>query len=75
MKYNSKWLEFCINIKRSKPLNSKIDAIAELEIPKTQKNLLSFMESIHYVKFLLSLARDSKPLRALRRNISMEQNF
>ena len=74
MKYNSEWLGFCINKKRSKPLNSKIDAIAKLEIPETQKKL-SFMESLHYEKFLLSLAEDSKPLRALRRNISMDQNI
>ena len=29
----------------------------------------------HFVKFLLSLAKDKKPLRALRRKISKDQNF
>ena len=40
MKYNTKLLDICINKDGSKPLSSKLDAIAELEIPKTQKNLI-----------------------------------
>ena len=40
MKYNTKLLDICINKDGSKPLNSKLDAIAELEIPKTQKKLI-----------------------------------
>ena len=60
------WLGFKIHPNGIIPTKQKCDAISKLEIPKTLKQLRSFMGCIHHlIKFTPNLARLSEPLRPL----------
>ena len=60
------WLGYKINSEAITPTKWKTDAIIQLEIPKTLKQLRSFMGSIHHlVKFIPNLAALSAPLRPI----------
>ena len=60
------WLGFKIHPNGIIPTKQKCDSISKLEIPKTLKQLRSFMGCIHHlIKFTPNLARLSEPLRPL----------
>ena len=49
-----------------KPIESKTAAISEIKVPKTLKQLRSFLGSVHYLgKFIPNLAKICHPLRPL----------
>ena len=49
-----------------KPIESKTAAIAEIKVPKTLKQLRSFLGSVHHLsKFIPNLAKICQPLRPL----------
>ena len=60
------WLGFKITPHGVTPLITKTEALQKLDIPKTLKQLRSFMGSIHHlIKFIPHLAEISEPLRPL----------
>ena len=60
------WLGYKINSEGITPTKRITDAIVQLENPKTLKQLISFMSSIHHlIKFIPNLALLSAPIRPL----------
>ena len=60
------WLGYEINKNGIKPIVSKTQAILNLQQPKTQKQLKSFLGSIHHLtKFIPNLAETCKDFRKL----------
>ena len=60
------WLGHTITPNGVTPTKQKSDAITNMEIPKTLKQLRSFMGCIyHLIKFIPNLAEISEPLRPL----------
>ena len=65
-KQEIEWLGFKITPHGVTPLITKTEALQKLDIPKTLKQLRSFMGSIHHlIKFIPHLAEISEPLRPL----------
>ena len=65
-KQEIEWLGFKITPHGVTPLITKTEALQKLDIPKTLKQLRSFMGSIHHlIKFFPHLAKISEPLRPL----------
>ena len=65
-KNNIEWLEFIITPSGITPLITKTEAIMNLENPKTLKQLISFLGSVHQLtKIIPNLAELSEPLRPL----------
>ena len=65
-KQEIEWLGFKVTPHGVTPLITKTEALQKLDIPKTLKQLRSFMCSIHHlVKFIPHLAEISEPLRPL----------
>ena len=70
------WLGYQITPTGITPTKKKCESINKLEIPKTLKQLRSFMGSIHHlIKFTPRLAELSEPLRPLlSKNNTKSQN-
>ena len=65
-KHQIKWLGFTFLQNGVKPIESKTAAIAEIEAPKTLKQLRSFLGRVHHLrKFIPNLAKNCHPLRPL----------
>ena len=65
-KHQINWLGFRISKNGVKSMESKTAAIAEIKVPKTLKQLRSFLGSVHHLsKFIPNLAKICHPLRPL----------